>query len=126
MSKRVLIVDDEFEILFVLQRVFEDLAGWETVGATSSVEGLGKAATEVLDAIILDVSLPEMDGFAFLDVLRSTPATATIPVVLLTAKVTPSDRRRFEGLPVSGVVAKPFNPMTVWREVAGILGWMEG
>jgi CheY-like chemotaxis protein len=126
MSKRVLIVDDEFEILFVLQRVFEDLAGWETVGATSSVEGLEKAATEVLDAIILDVSLPEMDGFAFLDVLRSTPATATIPVVLLTAKVTPSDRRRFEGLPVSGVVAKPFNPMTVWREVAGILGWMEG
>jgi CheY-like chemotaxis protein len=126
MSKRVLIVDDEFEILFVLQRVFEDLAGWETVGATSSVEGLEKAATEVLDAIILDVSLPEMDGFAFLDVLRSTPRTATIPVVLLTAKVTPSDRRRFEGLPVSGVVAKPFNPMTVWREVAGILGWMEG
>jgi CheY-like chemotaxis protein len=126
MSKRVLIVDDEFEILFVLQRVFEDLAGWETVGATSSVEGLEKAATEVLDAIILDVSLPEMDGFAFLDVLRSTPATATIPVVLLTAKVTPSDRRRFEGLPVSGVVAKPFNPMTVWREVAGILGWTEG
>jgi CheY-like chemotaxis protein len=126
MSKRVLIVDDEFEILFVLQRVFEDLAGWETVGATSSVEGLEKAATEVLDAIILDVSLPEMDGFAFLDVLRSTPPTATIPVVLLTAKVTPSDRRRFEVLPIDGVVAKPFDPMTVWREVAGILGWMEG
>jgi CheY-like chemotaxis protein len=126
MSKRVLIVDDEFEILFVLQRVFEDLAGWETVGATSSVEGLEKAATEAPDAIVLDVSLPEMDGFAFLDVLRSNPAIATIPVVLLTAKVTPSDRRRFEDLPISGVVAKPFDPMTVWREVAAVLGWMEG
>lgn len=125
MSKRVLIVDDEFEILFVLQRVFEDFAGWETLGATSSVEGLEKAATVPLDAIVLDVSLPEMDGFAFLDLLRSNPFTNTIPVVLLTAKVTPSDRRRFEGLAISGVVAKPFNPMTVWREVAGILGWTE-
>ncbi|MCU0526908.1 MAG: response regulator [Elainella sp. Prado103] len=123
MTKRVLIVDDEFEILFVLQRVFEDFAGWETVTASSSLEGLLKTKPNHLDAIILDVSMPEMDGIEFVERLQSDPTIADIPVVLLTAKVTPSDRQRFATLKIAGIVAKPFNPMTVWHQIADILGW---
>ncbi len=123
MTKRILIVDDEFEILFLLQRVFEDFAGWQTVTARSSVEGLAKTKIESLDAIVLDVSMPEMDGFQFVEQLQSDPATASIPVVLLTAKVTPSDRQRFAHMNIAGVIAKPFDPMTVWQQVAEILQW---
>lgn len=123
MTKRILIVDDEFEILFVLQRVFEDFAGWQTVTARSSVEGLAKTKTESLDAIVLDVSMPEMDGFQFIEQLQSDSKTASIPVVLLTAKVTPSDRQRFAQMNIAGVIAKPFDPMTVWQQVAEILQW---
>lgn len=123
MTKRILIVDDEFEILFVLQRVFEDFAGWQTVTARSSVEGLAKTKTEVLDAIVLDVSMPEMDGFQFVEQLQLDSSSANIPVVLLTAKVTPSDRQRFAQMNIAGVIAKPFDPITVWRQVAEILQW---
>lgn len=123
MTKRVLIVDDEFEILFVLQRVFEDFAGWQTVTASSSLDGLHKARTEALDAVVLDVSMPEMDGFEFIKQLQSDLTLLTLPIVLLTAKVTPSDRQRFSSLKIAGLVAKPFDPMTVWQQVADILGW---
>lgn len=123
MTKRILIVDDEFEILFVLQRVFEDFAGWQTVTARSSVEGLAKTKTEALDAIVLDVSMPEMDGFQFVEQLQLDSSSANIPVVLLTAKVTPSDRQRFAQMNIAGVIAKPFDPITVWRQVAEILQW---
>jgi len=123
MTKRILIVDDEFEILFVLQRIFEDFAGWQTVTARSSAEGLAKTKTESLDAIVLDVSMPEMDGFQFVEHLQSDLATASIPVVLLTAKVTPSDRQRFAQMNIAGVIAKPFDPMTVGQQVAEILQW---
>jgi CheY-like chemotaxis protein len=123
MTKRVLIVDDEFEILFLLQRVFEDFAGWQTVTATSSPEGLTKTKTEQLDAIVLDVSMPEMDGLQFVEQLQADPTTGTIPVVLLTAKVTPSDRQRFAQMNVAGVIAKPFDPIKVWQQVAEVLEW---
>ncbi|HHP7232753.1 MAG TPA: response regulator [Xenococcaceae cyanobacterium] len=123
MNKRVLIVDDEPEILFVLQRVFEDFAGWRTLTASSSVEGLLKIKTEPLDAIVLDVSMPEMDGFQFVERLQSNPETAAIPVVLLTAKVTPRDRQQFAQMKLAGFIAKPFDPMTVSTQVASVLGW---
>ncbi|MGV2826635.1 response regulator [Myxosarcina sp. GI1(2024)] len=124
MSKRVLIVDDEPEILFVLQRVFEDFAGWRALTANSSAEGLYKARTEPIDSIILDVSMPEMDGFQFVECLQSNSETLAIPVVLLTAKVTPSDRAKFATIKIAGFIPKPFDPMTVWTQVADILGWI--
>ncbi|WP_036484067.1 response regulator [Myxosarcina sp. GI1] len=123
MNKRVLIVDDEPEILFVLQRVFEDFAGWKAVTASSGKEGLAKARTEKLDSIILDVSMPEMDGFQFVERLQLDPQTEAIPVVLLTAKVTPGDRAKFAQMKIAGSIAKPFDPTTVWTQVAALLGW---
>ncbi len=123
MSKKILIVEDELAILFVLERVFEDLAGWETVGASSGTEALEKALSENPDAIVLDLSLPEMDGLELIARLRANPLIESLPIVLLTAKVSSSDRSRFSSLPISGVIAKPFDPMSIWREVAQILGW---
>lgn len=123
MTKRLLIIDDEPEILFVLQRVFEDFAGWQAITASSSIEGLGKARTEAIDSIILDVSMPEMDGFQFVERLQCDLETQAIPVVLLTAKVTPSDRAKFSQMKIAGLITKPFDPTTVWTQVAAILGW---
>lgn len=123
MTKRVLVIDDEFEILFVLQKVFEDFAGWQTFATSSSVEGLLTASQEPLDAVILDVSMPEIDGIEFVERLRADAALTDLPIVLLTAKVTPSDQQRFAALKIAGVVAKPFDPLTVWQQVASVLGW---
>ncbi|PMB46648.1 two-component system response regulator [Fischerella thermalis CCMEE 5330] len=124
MIKRVLIVDDEKDIRRVLQVSLEKFAGWKAFLAESGEEGLLKAKTEQpLDAILLDVSMPDMDGFQVYARLCSDVATQSIPVILLTAKVLPSDRQRFAKMGVAGVITKPFDPMTVWNQVNTILGW---
>lgn len=122
-SKRILIVDDEERIREVVRACLEDLGGWETIVAESGEEGLLKAESERLDAILLDVSMPDLDGFTFFQRLQDNIKTRSLPVILLTAKVLNSDRERFSGMGVAGVISKPFNPVTLSEEIAAILGW---
>jgi CheY-like chemotaxis protein len=64
-----------------------------------------------------------MDGTQLYEQLQSNPMTRTIPVILLTAKVLPSDRARFAEMGVAGIITKPFNPMMICHQIADILGW---
>lgn len=123
MSKHVLLIDDDPDIRAVVRVAMEKFAGWRVLLAESGLEGLQLAQSAALDGILLDVSMPDMDGFAVFEQLQSQPLTRPIPVVLLTAKVLPSDRRRFAELGVAGVIAKPFDPVTVCDEIAAILNW---
>ena len=122
-TKRILIVDDEEDIRDVVRVSLEEFAGWLTITATSGIEGLQIAKTEALDAILLDISMPDMDGIQICEELQAGSETQMIPVIVLTAKVLPSDQNRFADLDVAGVITKPFDPMTIWRQVAEILGW---
>jgi CheY-like chemotaxis protein len=123
MTRRILIVDDEDDIREVAQMSLEMVAGWEVIPARSGDEGVRLAAEHRPDAILLDVMMPGMDGPATAALLRDRPETAAIPVVLLTAKVQPADRRRLEALGVAGVLAKPFDPMELANQVSAVLGW---
>ncbi|XWK90576.1 MAG: response regulator [Phormidium sp.] len=123
MSKHLLVIDDEQDIRDVVKVSLEEFAGWQVETASSGEEGLQKVKTGKWDAILLDVSMPDLDGFSVFEQLQANSATKTIPVVLLTAKVLPSDRRRFAEMGVTGVIVKPFNPVTVWNQVAQILKW---
>jgi CheY-like chemotaxis protein len=123
MTRRILIVDDEDDIREVAQMSLEMVAGWEVIPARSGDEGVRLAAEHRPDAILLDVMMPGMDGPATAALLRNRPETAAIPVVLLTAKVQPADRRRLEALGVAGVLAKPFDPMELANQVSAVLGW---
>lgn len=126
MTKKLLIVDDEERIRELVQACLEDLGGWDTLSAASGQEALNIAQTEShIDAILLDVSMPDMDGFAVYEQLQANSATQSIPVILLTAKVQPSDRARFAKMGIAGVITKPFEPTTISEEVAEILGWNE-
>lgn len=122
-TKRILVIDDEERIREIVQACLEDLGGWEAITAASGEEGLLKAEAQSLDAILLDVSMPDMDGFVFFEKLLENPATQSVPVVLLTAKVLPDDQAQFEKMGVAGVITKPFNPVTICEQVAEILGW---
>lgn len=123
MTKRILIVDDEEDICLVVQVSLEEFGGWQTYLAHSGREGLTIAQAEHPDAILLDVSMPEMDGFEMFEKLQGNPATQGIPVILLTSKVLARDRQRFADLSIAGVITKPFNPLTIWQQVAHLLGW---
>jgi CheY-like chemotaxis protein len=123
MSKRVLIVDDEADIREVAALSLEMTAGWEVRAASSGAEALAMAAADAPDAILLDVMMPDMDGPTTYERLQANPATAAIPVVLLTAKVQAADHRRFHELGVAGVLSKPFDPMGLAGQLAEVLGW---
>lgn len=122
-GRRILIVDDEERLRELVQACLEDLAGWDTLTATSGEDCLQLLQSESVDAILLDVSMPVMDGIALYQKLQEQPETQPIPVILLTARVLPSDRARFAQMGVAGVISKPIEPTTLMAEIAEILGW---
>jgi len=122
-AHRILIIDDEEDIREVAALSLETVAGWDVVMASSGAQGLARALEFQPDAILLDVMMPGMDGPSTFLELRKNPATAGIPVLLLTAKVQASDQRRFADLGVDAVLFKPFDPMTLSTQIANVLGW---
>lgn len=121
--KRVLIIDDEEVVREIVQGCFEDVARWEVITAVSGQEGLQKTLADRPDAIVLDVMMPEMNGITFLQRLKANPATQSIPVVLLTAKVDLVDPDRWAALGAVGAIAKPFDPIELVNQVATFLDW---
>lgn len=121
--KRVLVIDDEKNLCAVIEACLENLGGWEALTALSGSEGLQKAQAQKPDAILLDVMMPDMDGLTLFQELQKDCATQSIPVILLTAKVQSVDLAQFSQLGVAGVIAKPFDPLTLAEQVASLLKW---
>jgi len=123
MSHKILIIDDEEDIREVAALSLETVAGWTVITANSGAQGLARAIEHQPDAILLDVMMPGMDGPTTFRELRKNPVTASIPVLLLTAKVQASDQRRFADLGVQAILFKPFDPLTLSQQVSDVLGW---
>lgn len=121
--KRILVVDNEQYIQEVAKVCLETVAGWEVLLAGSGPECLRQAEAEQPDAILLDVMMPGMDGIATFQKLQENPATQAIPVILLTAKIQSSDRRRYAEIGAADAIAKPFDPLKLAGQVAAALGW---
>lgn len=121
--RRVLVVDDDDAIREVAQMALEIVGGWEITAASSGAEAVERAESDRPDAILLDVMMPGMDGPTTFTKLRDNAATVDIPVIFLTAKVQAGDRRAWTHLDIVGVIAKPFDPMSLADEVSEMLGW---
>src|SRR6187402_3399162 len=119
----VLLIDDEDDIREVASLSLETTTDWKITTASSGAEGIRKATAEQPDAILMDVMMPGMDGPTPFRALAKDPATASIPVILLTAKVQGVDQRRFADLGVAAVLFKPFDPMTLAQQIADVLHW---
>lgn len=118
-----MLIDDEPDVRLVVQTCLEKLAGWMVISAASGEEGLLKVYSEKPDAIVLDIMMPIMDGYMVLEALLAKPETQSIPVVFLTAKANSSELDQYKALGVKGTIRKPFNPLTLHREIAAALGW---
>ena len=123
-GKRVLVIDDEDDTREVAKISLELVGGWEVLTACSGAEGLILAESRRPDAILLDVMMPGMDGPTTFEHLQGQEATRDIPVIMLTAKVQASDKISFRELGVTGVIAKPFDPMSLPQEISEVLGWI--
>jgi CheY-like chemotaxis protein len=117
-SRRVLVVDDQDDMREMARMALHLVGKWEVLTASSGRQALELAATEQLDAILLDMMMPDLDGLTTFGYLQANPATRSIPVILLTA-----DQTQLPMLGATGVIAKPFHPLKLAGQVAAMLGW---
>ena len=108
MKRKILVVDDEEDILHFLEMVLKE-KGYEVVTASGGHEALTRAHIERPDLVLLDVMMPQMDGWEVLKLLRVDDGTAHIPVAMLSARTEAKDR--VQGLQEGAVdyICKPFS-----------------
>ncbi len=122
MSKRLLLVDDAPEIRLIAGMSLERVGGWTVVSVADGEAALDMARSDgKFDAVLLDVMMPGMDGPTTLARLRAGGLPAEVPVVFLTAKTQASELRRLLSLGAAGVIAKPFDPLTLPDELEQLL-----
>jgi CheY-like chemotaxis protein len=122
MSLRLLLADDEDAIRTIATISLERIGGWTVISAASGQAALEAAQDDgPFDAVLLDVMMPGLDGPSTLARLREGVLLPSVPVVFLTAKVGTADREQLLALGAVGVLAKPFDPMTLPAELQQIL-----
>jgi CheY-like chemotaxis protein len=122
-TKSILLIDDEPHLAQVIAVCLESFKGWQVRIANSGTEALSLVESLNPDAILLDVMMPVMDGIEVYQNLQEKPNTKNIPVIFLTAKVQASDRVKFSQLGVTGIIAKPFEPLKIADQIAELLNW---
>lgn len=118
LDKSILIVDDEKDLLIMTKSIFERAGYTNIVTAASAKDALKILSTKMPDMIILDVMMPEMDGFELLQEIR---ATSKVPVRMLTARGEAEDRFSGFELGADDYLIKPFLPKELLLRVNAIL-----
>lgn len=119
-TQRVLVVDDEPEIARTL-RLYLEQAGYEVLVAHDGEQALHAIRRERPDLVILDLMLPGRDGWEVTRIVRSDPALAALPILMLTARVEDTDKIVGLELGADDYVTKPFNPREVTARVKALL-----
>ena len=119
MKKKILVVDDEEDILHFLELVLRE-KGYEVATASSGHEALTRAQMVKPDLILLDIMMPQMDGWEVLKLLRVDDETAQIPVAMLSARTEAKDR--VQGLQEGAVdyICKPFSLQDLLTKIEAI------
>jgi len=120
MGQRVLVVEDSAVIRRLIEVCLRP-ANLEVLMREDGPSGLAAARSEAPDLLVLDIGLPEMDGWQVLDQLRSRPETRSLPVLVLTAHAEEESRRRADEGGADAFVTKPFQPNDFRQEVLSLL-----
>lgn len=120
-AARVLVVDDDAVIRTIVKRALETLGGHTVLALSSGHQAVQSAPTFMPHLMILDVSMPVLDGPETLKALRAQPGLDKVPAVFLTGHTRASDVGRYRMLGVVDVVAKPFRPQLLCQRVNAAL-----
>ena len=120
MTEKILIVDDDVDTLRLVGLMLQR-QGYQIVAASNGSQGLEKAFEERPDLILLDVMMPDMDGFEVTRRLRKNPATERIPVIFLTVKGKFEEFDNLKELGALAVLTKPFDPTLLTEQITDIL-----
>jgi CheY-like chemotaxis protein len=118
--RHVMCVEDEADIRLIVQTALETVAGLRVTLCDDGARAVAAARDARPDLIALDVMMPGTDGPAVLRALRADPLTAAIPIVFITAKVQPDEVSHLLRQGAIGVVAKPFDPMTLAAQLSAL------
>ncbi len=120
-GKMILLVEDNEDNRIVYSTILKHF-GYEVTEALNGEEGISKARSEKPDLILMDISIPIIDGWEATQVLKHDPATKNIPIIALTAHALASDREKAMEVGCDGYLAKPCEPRAVVAEVQRFLG----
>ena len=116
MPKKILVIDDEPDLREIVEEILAS-AGYQVITAADGQEGVDKAFASNPDLILLDIAMPQMDGFEVLSTLRGRRETATIPVIMLTAKGRTDNILEAERLRAVDFLIKPFKAKEILKAV---------
>jgi two-component system alkaline phosphatase synthesis response regulator PhoP len=122
MSKgKILVVDDEIYIVHILDFSL-GMEGYEVVTALDGEQALEKMKTERPDLIVLDIMMPKLDGYEVCKTIKSSPDTAHVPVILLSAKGRNVDQKMGFDVGADDYITKPFSPRKLVERINQLLG----
>ena len=124
-GQTVLLVEDNEDNRIIYSTVLRHL-GYGVVEAQDGIRAIELARTIQPDIILMDISIPELDGWEATRILRQDPTTKDIPIVALTAHALADDRERATALGFSSYLAKPIEPRAVVAEVRRWIGHRTG
>ena len=124
-TKTILVVDDEPGIV-TIARDYLDRAGFRVITAGNGTDAVRLARSERPSLLVLDLMLPGMDGLDVTRALRGDPATRTLPIIMLTARVDEADRLIGLELGADDYISKPFSPRELVARVRAVLRRSEG
>jgi len=126
----ILYIEDHPASRKVMELILTDIMGFETVTMLDTTENLSQQIEQLVPPISLvftDLNINPIDGYSVCRILRSHEAYRTIPIVGVTASLSPTEMRRMKDVGFSGVITKPLNhstfPMTVQRLLSGEVVW---
>lgn len=120
MKKKILLIEDNAQNRVLATLLLEE-AGLEVIHAVSGTEGLSKARECAPDLILLDIQLPDMDGYALLTQLKEEPGLARVPIVAVTSYAMAGERKRALDSGCAGYIEKPIEPARFAKQVVAFL-----
>jgi twitching motility two-component system response regulator PilG len=120
-KNRILVVEDE-ESLLKLESILLSSKGYNVTGVMDGKSALEEIAANKPDLVILDIMLPEIDGFEVCRRIKENPETSGIPVVMLTAKKNSQDVARGTEVGAAAYLTKPFKSAKVIEVIEGLIG----
>ena len=116
MSKKILVIEDNQQNMYLTTFLLEK-SGYEVIQAWNGVEGIKKAEASIPDLILLDIQLPEMDGYEVAWMLKKIPEISKIPIVAVTSYAMRGDKENVMAAGCDGYIEKPINPDSFISEI---------
>jgi two-component system cell cycle response regulator DivK len=120
-DQKLLLVEDNEDNRIIYSTVLRHI-GYTVIEALDGVQAIALARSEHPDLILMDISIPEVDGWEATRILRADPATRDIPIIALTAHALADDRERATAVGFTSYLAKPVEPRAVAAEVRRWIG----